>query len=120
MTRSQFIKSRLIAGPPSLPWALILGLAFVIVPTCIRLAADPVIAGTAYVTYYPFVLVAALFLGWRGATAVAGAAAVLANFLFIQPRYVLFARLDDTLGTLFFVLASGLIIAVVDTLDGPS
>lgn len=116
MTRSQFIKSRLIAGLPSLPWALILGLAFTAVPTGIRVAADPVISGTAYVTYYPFVLVAVLFIGWQGAAALTAAAAVLANFLFLHPRYVLFAGVDDTLATMFFIVASGLIIAVVDTL----
>ncbi len=116
MTRSEFIKSRLLAGSPSLLWALLLGLAFVAIPTLIRLAVDPVISGTAYVTYYPFVLIAALLIGWRWAAAVAVAAAMLANFLFLYPRYVLFARLEDTLGTLFFLFSCSLIIAVVNTL----
>jgi two-component sensor histidine kinase len=116
MTRFKFIRSRLLAGPPKFSWALALGVAAVGAPTLLRLAADSLITGTAFVTYYPFVLMAALVIGWRGAGAVAATSAVLANFLFMEPRYLLFANTGDTLGTAFFLVSCGMMIGVVDTL----
>jgi two-component sensor histidine kinase len=116
MTRLKIIRSRLIAGPPALPATLALALIFVGAPTLLRLAADRLITGTSFVTYYPFVLVAAIFIGWRGALGVALVSAMLANFLFMAPRYILFANLGDTLGTACFLVASSMTVAVVDTL----
>ena len=60
MTRLKFIRSHLLAGPPKPSHALALGLLFVAIPTLVRWGADPVITGTAFVTYYPFVLMAAI------------------------------------------------------------
>ncbi len=116
MTRFMFIRARLLAGPPKLPLSLALAVFFVAAPTFLRWVADPVITGTAFVTYYPFVLLAAIFIGWRGALGVALASALLANFLFMAPRYILFAHAGDTLGTTCFLISSSMIIAVVDTL----
>ncbi|MGM5087512.1 DUF4118 domain-containing protein [Rhizobium leguminosarum bv. viciae] len=116
MTRFNFIKMRLLAGPPSLPWTVALGLGFVAVPTLFRLAADSVITGTAFSTFYPFVVIAALFIGWKGATGVALAAAVVANYLFMEPRYVLFAQTGDTIGVASFLISCAMIIFVMDTL----
>ena len=116
MTRISFIRSRLLAGPPKAPYALLLGLLFVAAPTLLRWAADPVITGTAFVTYYPFVLVAALFIGWQGALGVALFSTLVANFFFMAPRYILFANPGDTLGAAFFLVSSSILIAMVDTL----
>ena len=54
----------------------------VAVPTGLRLAIDTSVAGSAFVTYYPAVALAALFLGWRWGAAVAVAATAVANRLF--------------------------------------
>jgi two-component sensor histidine kinase len=116
VTRFKFIRSRLLAGAPKFSWALALGVAAVGAPTLLRLAADPLITGTAFVTYYPFVLMAAVLIGWRGAGAVAAISAVLANFLFMEPRYVLFGKVGDTLGTALFLVSCSMLIGVVDTL----
>jgi two-component sensor histidine kinase len=111
-----FIRSRLLAGPPKLSLSLAIAVICVAAPTLLRWLADPVITGTAFVTYYPFVLLAAIFIGWGGAMGVALASAMLANFLFMAPRYILFAHVGDTLGTTCFLVSSGMIVAVVDTL----
>ena len=54
----------------------------VAVPTGLRLAIDTSVAGSAFVTYYPAIALAALFLGWRWGAAVAVAATAVANRLF--------------------------------------
>jgi two-component sensor histidine kinase len=46
---------------------------------------------------------------------VALASALLGNFLFMEPRYVLFAKVGDTVGTLIFLTSCSLIVLLVDT-----
>lgn len=116
MTRFEFVRSRLLARPLPFLAAVPLALPLVIAPTVLRLAVDGFVTGTAFVAYYPFVLLAALLLGWRVAVVVMLASATVANFLFMEPRHQLFAELSDTLGAIFFLLSSSLIIALADTL----
>jgi two-component sensor histidine kinase len=75
-----------------------------------------VITGTAYATYYPFVMFASILIGWRGAVMVTLASALLGNYLFMEPRHVLFANQGDTAGTAAFVLSCALMISLSDTL----
>jgi K+-sensing histidine kinase KdpD len=110
MTRFGFVKSRLLAGPPSLPWTIALGFGFVVIPALLRLAADSVITGTAFSTFYPFVVIASLFIGWRGATGVALAAAVVGNYFFMEPRYVFLAQTGDTIGVASFLFSCAMTI----------
>lgn len=42
--------------------------------------------------------------------------AITANFLFMEPRFTFFATQSDTVGTLFFVIAASMIVAVGQTL----
>ena len=116
VTRFKFVRSRLLAGPPNLAWRLSLALLFVGMPTLLRMAIDPVITGTSFVTYYPFVLAAALVIGRNAAAGVMLADALLANFLFMEPRYELFAKAGDTIGVMFFLVSCSMTIALVDTL----
>jgi K+-sensing histidine kinase KdpD len=107
MTRLGFIRSRLLAAPPRGPSALVCGILVVAIPTLVRASLDDLVSGTTFVAYYPFILFAAIFLGWRSAAVATVASALTANFLFLYPRYRLFADLDDTLGTLLFILSAG-------------
>lgn len=118
MTRFEFVRSRLLAPPPPFVASLPLALALVVVPTVLRLAVDTVVTGTAFSAYYPFVLLSALLFGTRTAVVVMLASTLVANFLFMEPRYILFAHVGDTLGALSFLLSSSLIVAVVGTLRG--
>lgn len=54
----------------------------VIIPTAMRLVIDGGEAGVPFVTYFPAVILAALFLGWRSATFAAIFSAIIANRLF--------------------------------------
>ena len=115
MTRFQFVRARLVAPPRGLT-ALGWLVAAVVAPTLLRLTIDPWVIGTTFVAYFPFVLLAALFLGSRSAMLATVGSAVAANFLFMEPRYIFFAGLKDSAGALLFVISSLLMIAVAETL----
>ena len=116
MTRLDFIRKRLLATPPIGVTALAYNGLAVALPTMVRASIDNVVSGTTFVAYYPFVLVSALLLGWRNAVWVTMASAVVANFLFMGPRYSFFHGITDTFGAILFIISSALIIAVADTL----
>ena len=116
MIRIGFVRAHLSGGPPATPKAIIYGLSLVAAPTILRMLIDPVVSGLAFVTYFPFVLVAALFMNWSQAMAVTLLSAVTANFLFMEPRFTFFATQSDSIGTVFFIIAATMIVAVGQTL----
>jgi two-component sensor histidine kinase len=116
VTRSKFIKARLLSSPPNLLWTILLGLSFVGAPTLLRWVADPILQGAAFSIYQPFIVFAALVLGWERALFVACAAALVVNYFFMEPRYVLFGNVNDTFGVFYFLFSCSLIIFVVDAL----
>lgn len=59
----------------------------VVLPTIIRWMVDGNVSGVAFLPYIPFVLVAAILLGWRYAASVAVISAYVADLLFIEPRF---------------------------------
>jgi two-component sensor histidine kinase len=116
MTRLQFVRKRLIAQPPPL-LALACAVGAVAAPTLIREAFDPVLHDeVTFATYYPFVMVAALFLGWRYALGVALGTTLVANYLFMAPRYRLMAQPSDTVGAGLFLICAALMIVTAETL----
>lgn len=64
----------------SVGWSL----AAVVVPTALRLLLDTGRHGTPFVTYYPAVVLSALFLGWRYSVLAAVLGVVAARLLFMQ------------------------------------
>jgi two-component sensor histidine kinase len=60
------------------------GGAAVAVPTVLRMAIDGGASGSPFITYYPAVALAALFLGWRWGTGVAVASTLAANLAFAE------------------------------------
>lgn len=116
MTRFQIVRSRLSTAPPRGKDAFLYSALAVLIPTLVRASIDGVVSGTTFVAYFPFVLMAAMFLGWRNATVVALASAAAANFLFMEPRYTFFAGTHDTAGAASFVFSSVLIIVLAETL----
>lgn len=116
MIRIGFVRAHLSGAPPSTPKAIIQGFLFVAAPTLLRAVIDPVVTGLAFVTYFPFVLIAALFMSWGQAMAVTLISAVTANYLFMEPRFTFFSTESDTIGTIFFVIAAVMIVAVGQTL----
>ena len=62
----------------------------VVVPTLLRLAIDGGRSGVPFVTYFPAVVLVALFLGWRYGALAAALSAVVARLLFMGegPRLI--------------------------------
>lgn len=116
MIRIGFVKARLSGEPPPVGASLAYACAMVALPTLIRASIDGVVSDTTFVTYYPFILLSGLLLSWGTAAAITVASAVVANFLFMEPRHLFFATATDTTGTFFFVLCAMLIVAVGQTL----
>src|SRR6187401_352232 len=101
MIRIGFVRAHLSDRPPSAPKAIVYGFLLVATPTVLRILIDPVVSGLAFLTYFPFVLIAALFLSWSQAIGVALVSALTANYLFMEPRFTFLATQSDTVGTAF-------------------
>ena len=101
-----------IAGKP----AFTLAVAAVALPTLYRFSLTGMVMGIGYCPYLPFVLLSAILLGWRHATAVALVSVVVVDALFVGPRFQLVEGPTDMLGDLGFLVVSGLIIALVQAI----
>ena len=101
-----------IAGKP----AFTIAVAAVGLPTLYRLSLNGMVMGIGYCPYLPFVLLSALLLGWKRAAAVTLVSAVVADALFVGPRFQLFEGSTAMLGDLGFLAASALIIALVQAI----
>ena len=66
MTRLDLVRSRLLTVPSRQVAVLYTAMA-VVAPTLIRAVFDGFVSGTTFVAYFPFVLLSAMFLGWRSA-----------------------------------------------------
>jgi two-component sensor histidine kinase len=96
----------------SLGWTLLA----VVVPTLIRLAIDRGEAGGHFVTYYPAVVLAGLFLGWPFGVLAAVLCAAAARLLFMQgePRLIDSVQGLEIFG--LFVLSCAFLIAIAEGL----
>jgi two-component sensor histidine kinase len=77
---------------------------------------DPVVKGTTFSAYYPFVLLASLFLSWPYAAAVAAASAIVGNYLFVEPRFTFFPSVGERFGAVLFMISATLVLALGNTL----
>ena len=111
MSRAELIR-RLLA--PSVTGIQALGLAIVVIaiPTLIRAAVDGFVTGCEFSVYLPFVLVAAIFMEWRYAAAVALASVGLADYLFMTHSSFLSGPCNSYVVGIFLA-NSALIIGVV-------
>jgi two-component sensor histidine kinase len=116
MTRLDFINRRLTEPPSSSVIATFWTLACIVAPTGIRAMVDPVVTGTTYGTYYPFVLLASLFLGWRFAVVVTVVAVIAGNLLFVQPTLTFFPTAGERFSGILFLVSSAMIIIAGNTL----
>jgi hypothetical protein len=116
MTIICYFKKCLAWPPVTGKWALVFTIAALAVPTLIRASVDGVVADVAFGPYFPFVLLAAILLGWRYAAAVAFGSAVLADMLFVDPRFIFMAGPTDVFGVATFLLTSFLMIGVVQAI----
>ncbi|HEY4071368.1 MAG TPA: HWE histidine kinase domain-containing protein [Sphingomicrobium sp.] len=116
MTRLDFIKKRLAAPPPRGASAILYAGFCVAAPTVVRGVVDPVVSATTFSTYYPFVILAGLFLSWQSAIGVAAASAIAGDYLFVEPRFTFFPTPQERFAAAIFVVSAALIIVVGNTL----
>ena len=93
--------------------ALLCTFAAVALPTIIRCLVDNHVTGIAFSPYLPFVLLTAVFVGWKHAALAALISAAVADLLFIDPRFEPLAGPTDAFGILIFLLCATLIITLV-------
>jgi two-component sensor histidine kinase len=96
----------------SLGWAL----GLVVVPTLIRFAVDAGRNGVPFVSYFPAVVLAALFLGWRYGVLVTFVSAVVARILFIREGFYFVESARGLIILVLFVLSCGMLIAIGEAL----
>ena len=87
-------------------------------PTLIRASVQGPVTGIPLEPYVPFVLLSAIALSWRHATAVALGSALVGSIMFIEPRFVPFAGPTDWFAIGVFLVGSAMIIKFVHSLKG--
>ena len=113
MTLVGLLRKWLVVTPVAGKQAFAIGVAAVALPTLYCLSLDSMVMGIGYCPYLPFILLAAVLLGWKQATGIAIVAVVVADALFIGPRYQLIEQSTDMLGDFGFLVASATIIGLV-------
>jgi len=96
----------------SLGWTLVA----VALPTVLRLVLDPARNGTPFVTYYPAIVLAALFFGWRYGVLTTLLCAATARLLFLQGVPPLSATPQGEAVFGLFVLSCAVLIGIAEWL----
>lgn len=96
----------------SLAWAI----AAVAIPTLLRLALDAGHNGVPFVTYFPAVALAALFLGWRWGALVTVACSAAARLLFMHEGLYLVHTGRGLVILALFVVSCAMLVAIGEAL----
>jgi len=83
------------------------------VPTAIRVAVDGFVSGCELTIYLPFVLISAVFMGWRHAAATALVSVAIAETLILGPHHSIFGSACSLYSLGVFFAGSALLIAFV-------
>lgn len=95
------------------PWKGALWAAVAVaVPTALRWAFDRGATGVPFITYFPAVLLAALFLGWRWGAVVAVVAGLVANRLFLPDPLRFYSNANEAVLTGLFALSCAVLVWV--------
>jgi len=111
MTRIGLVKRAILAPARSTSASAALVILAIAIPTFIRLAIEPLVQGRIpYLSYYPAVMLAALFIEWRAATIVM-LGSLIANELLFEPAPG-FAPHEAMARALIFMGGSAILIAL--------
>lgn len=114
MTRIEAVRRAILLDLS--PWQRLAGIALAIaLPAALRWLLGPLGSAVPFAPFFPFVLLAAVFMGWRAALAVCIAATVVVEWMFLATSLSLFDPHRLTLA-LLIVVANLALIAVGDTL----
>jgi two-component sensor histidine kinase len=99
-------------GPrPSLAVLVSIWLLSIVAPTVLRMMLQPLLGDTLwYATYYPAVLIVTLISGGRAGLIVIAVSAVVANYLFVPPKYDPGFSSRDIVGVVVYGVAAGTIV----------
>src|SRR5436190_11925392 len=114
MVRIDSVRDWLFAPPVTGPWAIFCGFAAVAVPTIIRVSVDGALTGCEFTPYLPFVLLAAILLGWWQAGAMVLVSAAVFSGLFVGPPYAFLEKACTASAIGIFLAASAMIVAIVE------
>lgn len=105
--------SRLLLAPPAAGMrALLYCIVLIAIPTAIRLLLGLVIDRLPFFPYIPFVIVGAIVLNWKYAAANALGSWIVADLLFLEPRYEINFSAYALIGLTIFIVSAALIIAL--------
>lgn len=116
MTRLLFMQRALLNERRSFALTLVWAALAVGAATAARFALAPWVEGVPFLTFFPAILLATLFLGWRWGIAVAFSSALAANFFFVEPTFSWALSEADVIGTLAFFVSAALLVATAGTL----
>lgn len=115
MTRFDRVKA-VILSDVSLTQNIAATMAAVVVPTAARWALGPSADPVPFVTYFPFVLLVAVFLGWKWAAAATVVSAILVSRVFLTSPWFGGAEPPELAVFAYFVLSCAVLILIGDTL----
>ena len=116
MIRTASVKHWLVDNEVGMAWAAALTLAAIGIPTLIRGELNDIVEGCETAAFFPFVLLAAIFLGWRWASVVALASAMIIDVYFIGPGERFMEEACDVFGFSTFLIGSTMIIGFVEAI----
>lgn len=105
--------TRWLQEPPVTGWYALAGaIAALAVPTAFRFAMRGSVTGCEFTPYLPFVLLAAILLGWWQAGAIALASVAVLGGLFVGPQAAIAQKDCFVSGAAVFMASSALIVGV--------
>lgn len=116
MTRIGIVKRAILARPPNIGLNLLFILIAIAFPTLLRLGIEPIVHGLQYLTYFPAVMLVAVFMGWRSATLVAIGSGMAANTWFAASGTAAWLDPQTYISLVLFGCASALMILLGQTL----
>jgi len=108
--------SRLLLAPPARGRrALLYAILLVAIPTGLRLMVDGIVGGRLpFFSYMPFIVLAGALLTWRNAAVVALVSWLIADILFMEPRFDFALDTVEIIGFMIFAASSVMVIALVE------
>lgn len=92
--------------------------AAVAIPTAIRALLGATVNPVPFVTYFPAIMIAAVFLGWRWAALATVMSAVIVNRVFLAQPWFEAPKAADLAVLLFFAISCSLLILIAEALRG--
>lgn len=114
MVSTEYLRRRLAAAYVTGPRAALYALLIVAVPTLINASVKDVVIDVSLTPYIPFVLIAAIFLGWRYAAFVAAASALVSDLWFIGPPDRILESPTDIFALASFTVVAAVLIVFVE------